>query len=358
MRTRFSLPLATLLVLLGTASVGCGGRREMAETMARQWRGAELYMRMCSVCHGASGQGYAADQAPALAGREFLATVTDAYLRNAIAGGRGGTTMSAWGRDQGGPLSPVDVDAVIAFIRLWGRRVSLVFDERPVTGDAARGAEAYDRECVKCHGASGVGGPNVHIGSTELLQDASNGYLRYAIRRGRPRTPMPSFEAVLGEAGAEDIVALLRRWQMAAEPPRHGNPARTPPLPLGPVPLNPRGADPVGFRVQPASTPVDAVKAQLDRGARMALLDARAPSDYANEHISGAVSVPFYDPSPYLPSLPKDVWYVCYCACPHAESGQLAQKLAAAGFKKVTVLDEGLGVWRARGYGTHGGISP
>ena len=72
----------------------------------------------------------------------------------------------------------------------------------------------------------------------------------------------------------------------------------------------------------------------------MAFLDARAPSDYLVEHISGAVSVPFYDPEPYFAQLPKNAWLVCYCACPHAESGQLAQKLLAKGFTKVTVLDE------------------
>jgi cytochrome c oxidase cbb3-type subunit 3/ubiquinol-cytochrome c reductase cytochrome c subunit len=100
------------------------------------------------------------------------------------------------------------------------------------------------------------------------------------------------------------------------------------------------------------------VKGQLDRGARMAVLDARAPSDYLNEHIAGAVSVPFYDPDPYFASLPRDAWLVCYCACPHAESGQLARKLASKGFTKVTVLDEGLGVWKARKYGTHQGVEP
>ena len=90
----------------------------------------------------------------------------------------------------------------------------------------------------------------------------------------------------------------------------------------------------------------------------MAILDARAPSDYLNEHIKGAVSVPFYDPSPYVDQLPRDAWLVCYCACPHAESGQLARKLVDQGFPKVTVLDEGLGVWRNRKYGTSEGADP
>ena len=90
----------------------------------------------------------------------------------------------------------------------------------------------------------------------------------------------------------------------------------------------------------------------------MAILDARAPSDYMNQHIAGAVSVPFYDPSPYLDKLPRNSWLVCYCACPHAESGSLASKLVQAGFKKVTVLDEGLGAWTAKHYPVKNGQDP
>jgi rhodanese-related sulfurtransferase len=83
------------------------------------------------------------------------------------------------------------------------------------------------------------------------------------------------------------------------------------------------------------------------------------------------VSVPFYDPDPYIDKLPKDARLVCYYGCPHAESGQLAQKLRAKGFKKVTVLDEGLRYWAAKLgpkgsgagpgaklYGTHKGMLP
>ena len=156
------------------------------------------------------------------------------------------------------------------------------------------------------------------------------------------------------------MVALLRSWQANPPPqaPRREVPARAPPLPLGPVPLNPRGPEPVGLKPNGGYTPADAIKAQLDRGARMGILDARAPSDYANQHIAGAVSVPFYDPEPYVKSLPKDAWLVCYCGCPHAESGQLAQKLVAKGFTKVTVLDEGLPYWMRKKYETRQGVLP
>jgi cytochrome c oxidase cbb3-type subunit III len=65
--------------------------------------------------------------------------------------------------------------------------------------------------------------------------------------------------------------------------------------------------------------------------------------------------VPAYDPEPYFATLPRDTWLVCYCACPHAQSGQLAQKLKDKGFTKVTVLDEGLGYWKTKGYGMSSG---
>ncbi|HEY5145218.1 MAG TPA: c-type cytochrome [Polyangiaceae bacterium] len=346
--------LLVVIACIASGTLECGG---VAPTVPER-RGAQLYARMCVVCHGAEGRGYAADQAPALGNQNFLASVTDEFLRNAILNGRTGSTMSAWSRGHGGPLGNPDADAILAFLHAWSDRPRAVLDEGPLAGDASRGAGLFARECERCHGPQGTGGLFMHIGNVDLLSTASNGFLRYAIRNGRPGTAMPAFEATLGDSAIDDVIALMRSWQARlATVPRPTAP-KPPPMPLGPVPLNPHGPEPVGFRTTPQATPADMIKAQLDRGAKMALLDARAPSDYLNEHIAGAVSVPFYDPDPYVAQLPKGAWLVCYCACPHAESGTLAQKLAAKGFTKVTVLDEGLGVWKARKYPTHTGLDP
>jgi cytochrome c oxidase cbb3-type subunit 3/ubiquinol-cytochrome c reductase cytochrome c subunit len=313
---------------------------------------------MCAVCHGQSGQGYVADNAPALANAQFQASVTDAFLRTAIIHGRRDTTMSPWATSRGGPLSSADVDAIVAFMRTWHDGDSVPLDEGPVKGDAARGAQVYQSECVVCHGARGRGGPNIHLGDAELLASASNGFLRFAILKGRSGTRMPPFEQKLGAQGVEDVVSFLRSLERALPRPSPPRPSRPPPIPLGPVPLNPKGHEPAGFKQFPETTKVDVVHAQLDKGAKMALLDAREPSAYTILHIAGAVSVPFYDPSPYLEKLPKDAWMVCYCACPHAESRALAKALRDAGFPKVTVLDEGLGVWKSRGFATIEGTAP
>lgn len=349
--------LATGLIALGILAVGAPRCDEPVLTRKEE-HGRQIYGQMCAVCHGEKGEGYKADQAPALGHPGFLAAASDGFLRTAIADGRRNTTMSAWATPRGGPLPYAAIDDVIAYLRRWGRAAPARLDERPPRGDVARGAPIFARACAGCHGAHGTEGPNVHIGAPQLLASASNGLLRDALRNGRAPTTMPSFGDGLGDAGIEDTLALLRSWQAGAAPLPNLPPVRPAPLPLGPVPLHPKGPEPLGFRTQPLTTSVDVVKAQLDRGARLGLLDARAPSDYTAEHIAGAVSVPFYDPTPYLDKLPRDAWLVCYCACPHAESGQLAQKLVSSGFTKVTVLDEGLGVWKNKKYGTQTGTQP
>jgi cytochrome c oxidase cbb3-type subunit 3/ubiquinol-cytochrome c reductase cytochrome c subunit len=352
MRIGRALELVLMLGLcVGSGDLECGRPLTSA-----QRRGQRLYDRMCVVCHGPIGEGYAADQAPALAHPDFLASATDDYIRSAISDGRRGTTMSAWSVARTGPLTRADVDAIVAFIRTWQRGSSVVLDERGPSGHLARGAAIFARECSSCHGPRGTSGPYIHVGGTELVATASNGFLRYAVRGGRRGTPMPGFDRSLGEAGIEDVVALLRSWQSAAVmTPLAPSPGK---IPLGPLLLHPFGPEPVALRPYPDPTSADVVKGELDRHARMALLDARAPSDYLATHIAGAVSVPFYDADSYIPSLPKTAWLVCYCACPHAESGQLARKLVTSGFTKVTVLDEGLNVWMGRKYPTNSGMDP
>lgn len=353
---RRQLLVGTLAVL---ATIG-GGSLECSrgDLTPFERHGHQLYGRMCSVCHGASGEGYKADNAPRLRHPDFLASATDSFLNTAIASGRRDTVMSAWSTARGGPLDNDDVQALVAFLRRWDYRSRPDLDRRPLHGDATRGKPIYDKHCVKCHGEKGVGGPNIHIGGRELMSTADNGFLRYAIANGRRGTAMPAFAKTLGEQGIDDVITLLRTYAVPPPPPAPPPPARPPPLPLGPVPLNPKGPEPIGFVVYPGTTHVDDVKAQLERHARMVILDARTPSDYTYDHIAGSVSVPFYDPSPYFDKLPKDAWLVCYCSCPSAESGMLATALQAHGFKKVTVLAEGLGGWKVKKGDTKNGEAP
>ncbi len=337
-----------MLVVAGVIGGGlleCSRPRTPAEI-----QGEQTFARMCAVCHGKGGEGYAADRAPSLDDPAFLESASADFIRKAIENGRSGSTMSAWSRSRGGPLHSTEIDSLIIAMRSWGTRQRATLDESPLSGDGTKGADLFARECASCHGERGVGGTYVQIGNAELLGSATNGFLRYAIRKGRASKGMPSFERKLGDASIDDVIAYLRSIQRAAPPQARPIAAKAPPIPLGPVPLNPKGPEPVGFNALPSMTSADVVKRELDRGAKMAILDARAPSDYTTEHIAGAVSVPFYNPEPYFPGLPRDTWLVCYCGCPHAESGTLARKLLAEGFTKVTIIDEGLGYWRSHHY--------
>jgi cytochrome c oxidase cbb3-type subunit 3/ubiquinol-cytochrome c reductase cytochrome c subunit len=314
--------------------------------------GAVTYAKTCALCHGSRGEGYVADNATALNNPTFLATASDEYLKRSVARGRPGTTMSAWDKPHGGPFEDPDIQGLVALMRSWQSVPTVALSSAPVAGDAGRGAPLYAAHCASCHGATGAEGPNVHLAGAELLAIASDEFLRYAIVEGRPGTTMAAYRGALQPAEIADVVALLRSW---ARPIAVGDV----PVPgtMGPIILNPNGRDP-SFVLGDRYTPADTIKQELDRGAAMGFLDARAPSDYVVSHVAGANNVPFYEGSQYLFALPKDKWLVTYCGCPHAESGQLADTLRAGGFTKVTVLDEGFYVWQNRRYPVKNGATP
>ncbi len=48
----------------------------------------------------------------------------------------------------------------------------------------------------------------------------------------------------------------------------------------------------------------------------------------------------------YIDQLPRDLFVITYCGCPHAISGQAADELIIEGFGEVGILDEGFYEWR------------
>ncbi len=96
--------------LLGAAAGACD-RREKTPTE----RGAGVFLRSCSGCHGADGRGIARAGFGApprnLRDPAWQASVTDEAIRASIVAGKG--TMPSFGA----LLEPASVDDVIAFIR-------------------------------------------------------------------------------------------------------------------------------------------------------------------------------------------------------------------------------------------------
>lgn len=306
---------------------------------------ARDYELLCALCHGAHGEGYVADGANALAHPAFLATASDTLIRRAIVRGRAGTPMSGWGHEWGGPLDDAGVEGLVALIRSWQTEPNLDVDETMVEGTPGLGDAIYAVHCESCHGKLGVGAEYMSLADPGFLADASDGYLRHAIAKGRATTPMPAFESSLSAQEIDDVVALIRSWQR----PLDGTAPELPSMDISDALLNPGGPAPE-FGMSDRFISVAELKLAYDAQASFIIIDARAPGDYVTGHIAGAVSVPFYSVADYLEQLPTDVWIVTYCGCPHAASEAAADALLDSGYTQVRVLDEGLDLWVELGY--------
>jgi cytochrome c oxidase cbb3-type subunit 3 len=347
--------VATVVVVGGSASMlahcarnnagpNDGSDGELAE--ARQ-----LYRTYCGLCHGDEGEGYAADDANALANQDFLVSVTDEFLRVAIAEGRPGTAMAAYHESRGGPLDDSEIDLIVDLIRNWQHEDMATLHDGPVEGDPLRGADVFARECADCHGERGQGDSAISLNHPVFLRTASDGQIRYAIAKGRRGTPMPAFEGELSEQSIDDLVALIRSWEPDEN---EAEDTATPSVAAteGPVVVNPDGAAPDFPALREGRyVPSEAVADALADGRRMVILDARAASDYARFHLPGAIPSPYYEVETVMERLPKDgTWIIAYCACPHAASGRVMDFLRDHDFPNTAVLDEGVLHWRDEGF--------
>lgn len=308
---------------------------------------AGLYKRLCALCHGERGEGYAADNAPSLVTTTFRESADEEFLRRAIANGRPGTAMGAYGAEVGGPLAPADVNVLVAYLRAGSPPVPPDHEARPA-GDPLRGGVLYEATCQACHGTPEQRATAVHLFNPMLVATASDAFLRHGILAGRPGTPMPAWDGVLDDVQVDDLVAFIRsRALPLAPPPVVQQPAapRT-----GPVVLNPKGK-PAKLKLKDGRlVSLEALKAALDQKRRIVICDARAPSEWLSLHIEGAISTPYYD-KPSLDDIPKDgTWVVAYCACPHHASGEVVDELRRRGYKNTAVLDEGVFAWQHKGY--------
>jgi cytochrome c oxidase cbb3-type subunit 3 len=350
-------PTAVALAVLLLAS--CGRKPPRAASPAANpivERGKPLYAKYCATCHGVERNGYVADNAPSLRTTTFLATASDDFLRAAIARGRPGTAMAAYDRAAGGPLSPQDVDAIIALLRDGGPR-PIELPIASVAGSATDGKVVYDAMCTRCHGTPTQRVSAVHLANPILLQTATDAFLRYAVVMGRPPTAMVPWAGALQPKQIDDVVAYVRSMATppgvaVAPPPAPAPPSPGPPAAprTGPIVLNPRGRAPTFTLKDDLYVGIDQVKAALDQKRRVIIADARAPSEWLRLHIAGAISTPYYDLKA-LDDIPNDgTWVLAYCACPHHVSGQVVDELRKRGYKHTAVIDEGVYAWQQKNY--------
>jgi rhodanese-related sulfurtransferase len=98
-------------------------------------------------------------------------------------------------------------------------------------------------------------------------------------------------------------------------------------------------------------TTVDEVKARLDRGDPLLLVDVREESEWAKDHLPGAIhlgkGVIERDVEARLPDL--EIEMILYCGGGF-RSALAAVNLQLMGYTNVLSMDGGIRGWRERGY--------
>ena len=98
-------------------------------------------------------------------------------------------------------------------------------------------------------------------------------------------------------------------------------------------------------------TTVDEIKARLDRGDKFVLIDVREESEYAKDHLPGALhlgkGVLERDVEAKVPDTGAEM--VLYCGGGF-RSALAAENLQRMGYTNVLSMDGGIRDWRARGY--------
>ncbi len=189
-----------------------------------------LYKQYCAGCHGANGQGGAATN---LANPEYEALVDDGSLREYIGNGEHGSLMPGFAQSAGGPLTPVQVDALVHGMRAeWGRQGNILAGQgappykATLVGNPQHGGQVYAGACARCHGAAGAQpGPagNVLDGSLLTLINAQT--IRTTVIAGRPDIGQPDWRGdIPGHPLTDADVTDLTAWMLAQRPANPGQP--------------------------------------------------------------------------------------------------------------------------------------
>jgi mono/diheme cytochrome c family protein len=192
-----------------------------------------LYAENCAVCHGLNGEGIG--PTPPL-NNPALASMPYEDLFKIIARGRYGTSMPAWSKDDGGPLSDYQISELVSLVQSgdWqatGDRVVnlglaplIPFTTQPDTalleavaalpdGETLKSAlTIYADSCVACHGADGLGTALAPALNDPAVRAKPAEELTRTITFGSPGTRMSAWNSQLSPEEIASMVTLVQRW--------------------------------------------------------------------------------------------------------------------------------------------------
>lgn len=99
-----------------------------------------------------------------------------------------------------------------------------------------------------------------------------------------------------------------------------------------------------------ATISVADLKARIDAGEELLLLDVRTPEEYTQDgHIAGSTLIPLPELAQQMGSLQKDQPIACICRSGN-RSLTACEQLAQAGFTNLVNIDGGMRAWASAGY--------
>ncbi|MGH8906766.1 MAG: c-type cytochrome [Egibacteraceae bacterium] len=169
-----TLFFALFLPVYGVLEPGRIERKQQEDFIKSFARGEELFAENCARCHGTDGTGGSTaspyggawpvpnltNLAARYEGSEILRNSdVETLVRTTIRRGRPGTPMPSWGVDFQGPLSDVQIDALVDWV-LAGQVPETV---EPQLAANLTGQQLFEQNCAKCHGENleGIVGPSL-----------------------------------------------------------------------------------------------------------------------------------------------------------------------------------------------------
>jgi len=202
-----------IALVSGMLLCGACGKPDLPAKSADTAAFNRLFASNCSGCHGTGGRNGAAQS---LNDPLYLNIVSADEIRRTVEYGRPGTSMPAFAQNEGGPLSPVQIETVVNGIEHNWRGSANLHGTTPPPysaplGNAQNGKVIFDEVCVLCHGEKGAVGPVTGASYLTLVSDQG---LRTTIIVGRPTLGMPDwrhqpYRHGLTDQDISDLVAWL-----------------------------------------------------------------------------------------------------------------------------------------------------
>ncbi len=200
-----------------------------------------LYKANCAACHGENGRD---GVAISLANPVYLAFAGEDNVRHIVANGVSGRLMPPFARSAGGMLTDQQIGVLShGMMQQWGKQelvagLSIPQYRSTLTGDGARGQQAFGIYCARCHGVAGEGsagdaksrtGKMGSIVDGSYLALISDQGLRSIMIAGRPDEGMPDWRTDGTQPMTDQQITDIVAWLAAKRTINPGQPYPTRP---------------------------------------------------------------------------------------------------------------------------------